>query len=126
MYELKVITHFDAAHSLRGYDGDCANLHGHTWTVEVYVEGEELNELGLLVDFKEVKKHTNEIIQQFDHHYINQLPEFQEGKLNPTAENLSKYIYDALDAKIAGLSINVKKITVWESPKACATYRRTR
>jgi len=124
MYELKIITHFDAAHSLRGYIGDCANLHGHTWTVEVHVEGEQLNELGLLIDFKELKRYTKEIINNFDHQYINKLPMFQENQLNPTAENLSKYIFDELVEKMAHLNVNVKQVSVWESPKACATYRQ--
>ncbi len=122
MYELKVISHFDAAHALRGYQGDCANLHGHTWTVEVYIEGKQLNEIGLLVDFKDVKKYTNEIIEQLDHKYINDIPEFQEQGINPTAENLSKYIYDKLSEKMAHLHVRIKKISIWESPKACASY----
>lgn len=122
MFELKVISHFDAAHSLRDYPGDCANLHGHTWTVEVYVEGEQLNEIGLLVDFKEVKKYTQEIVQRLDHQYINNVPEFQEKQLNPTAENLSKYIYEELAKKMAHLQVRITKVSVWESPRACATY----
>ncbi|OEH85734.1 6-carboxytetrahydropterin synthase QueD [Desulfuribacillus stibiiarsenatis] len=122
MYELKIITHFDSAHSLRGYNGDCANLHGHTWTIEVYVEGDQLNEIGLLVDFKEVKKYTNEIIKRFDHQCINQIPGFRENELNPTAENLSRYIYEELAKLMSHIDIQLKKISVWESPNACATY----
>ncbi len=124
MHELKIISHFDAAHSLRGYDGDCANLHGHTWTVEVLVEGSELNEIGILIDFKDLKKYTKELIKKFDHKYINDLPAFSEGGLNPTAENLSKYIYDELDKSLATDRIGVKAVSVWESATACATYRR--
>ncbi|OEF98514.1 6-carboxytetrahydropterin synthase QueD [Desulfuribacillus alkaliarsenatis] len=122
MYELKIISSFDAAHSLKGYQGDCANLHGHTWTIEVYVVGDKLNELGLLVDFKDVKKYTNEIVQRLDHQYLNNLPDFQAKELNPTAENLSKYIYDELVKKLGHLDVEVSKVAVWESPKACATY----
>ena len=126
MYELKVISSFDAAHSLRDYPGDCANLHGHSWTIEVYVIGEHLNEIGLLVDFKEVKKFTKEIVHRLDHQYLNSLPEFTENQLNPTAENLSKYIYDELAKKMEHLNVEINKVSVWESPKACATYMPNR
>lgn len=125
MYELTVRSKFSAAHKLCGYPGDCARLHGHTWTVQVKVTGEELDQLGMLVDFKDIKKQLAGIIDQLDHRYLNDIPGFGEGGINPTAENLSCYIFKSLKKSIAGIKkgVRLKEISVWESPDAYATYR---
>ena len=88
MYELKVQTSFEAAHRVVGYDGKCNNLHGHSWTVEVTAQGNELDDLGMLADFKKVKGALNEILDSFDHHFLNEMPDFLNQ--NPTAENISR------------------------------------
>lgn len=121
MYSLLVKTHFDAAHFLKDYPGECANLHGHTWKIEVVVEGEELNEIDILYDFKDLKKATNQVIKRFDHKYINEIKPFD--KKSPTGENLSRYIYDELE-KILPENISLKEIRVWESDSACLTYNK--
>ncbi|AQS59123.1 6-carboxytetrahydropterin synthase QueD [Desulforamulus ferrireducens] len=125
MYELTVKSRFSAAHSLCGYPGDCARLHGHTWTVEVKVCGHELDKLGMLVDFKDIKRQLSRIIDQLDHSLLNDLPEFSTGGSNPTAENLAYYIYQSLLKPVAELrpGLKLKEISVWESPDAYATYR---
>lgn len=125
MYELTVRNRFSAAHSLCGYPGDCARLHGHTWTVQVTVTGKTLDQLGMLIDFKQIKKQLAEIIDQLDHQFLNDIPGFGENGVNPTAENLSYYIYKALEKPIAEIreGIRLKEISVWESPDAYATYR---
>ena len=116
MYELMVETDFSAAHQLRGYKGSCERLHGHNWKVQVFLEGEELDETGMLIDFKEIKKKTDKLMEKLDHQYLNELPKF--GKINPTTENIAKYIFGELSKKIN----NIKKVTVWESEKSCASY----
>ncbi|SHE37970.1 6-carboxytetrahydropterin synthase QueD [Desulforamulus putei] len=125
MYELTVRSRFSAAHSLCGYPGDCARLHGHTWTLEVKVVGEKLDQMGMLVDFKEIKKQLSLVIDQLDHRLLNEIPGFGKDGLNPTAENLSYYIYQTLKQPIAAMKegIRLKEISVWESPDAYATYR---
>lgn len=124
MYELTVRSKFSAAHRLCGYPGDCSRLHGHTWTIEVKVIGETLNTLGMLIDFKDIKKRLAVITEKLDHHYLNEVPELAEQKVNPTAENLSYYIYKALEGPIGtNLGVRLKEISVWESPDAYATYR---
>ncbi|SHJ94260.1 6-carboxytetrahydropterin synthase QueD [Desulforamulus aeronauticus] len=125
MYELTVKSRFSAAHSLCGYPGDCARLHGHTWTVEVKVCGHDLDQLGMVVDFKDIKRQLSRIIDQLDHSFLNDLPGFGPEGLNPTAENLSYYIYQSLAKPVAELrpGIKLKEISVWESPDAYATYR---
>ncbi|GAB6157436.1 6-carboxytetrahydropterin synthase QueD [Desulfotomaculum varum] len=124
MYELTVRSRFSAAHSLCGYPGDCARLHGHTWTVQVKVEGGKLDSLGMLVDFKKLKKQLSLVIDQLDHRLLNELPGFGEQGINPTAENLAYYIYQTLKQPITDLQegIRLKEISVWESPDAYATY----
>lgn len=120
MYELKVVTRFAAAHQLKMVAKQCENLHGHNWKVEVYVEGEKLNQAGVLIDFGELKATIGEIIDQLDHKFLNELDMFADG--NPSSENVARYIAQALAAKIEPGNIRVSKVTAWESDNACATY----
>lgn len=119
MFELKILTHFAAAHQLRLVAKKCENLHGHNWKVEVCVAGEQLNSAGVLIDFGELKAHVNEIIANLDHKYLNELNLF-DG--NPSSENIAVYIADALSARLIDTGIRVSRITTWESEDACATY----
>ena len=120
MYELKTITQFGAAHQLRNYNGKCEYLHGHNWKIEVYVKGAELDDGGLLVDFKIIKDKTNEIIERLDHRFLNELECFTE--INPSSENIAKYIFDELSKDINDSRISISRVTAWESDNACATY----
>jgi 6-pyruvoyltetrahydropterin/6-carboxytetrahydropterin synthase len=120
MYELKIITQFGAAHRLKETGGECENLHGHNWKVEVCVKGERLDRNGLLIDFKVLKNMTKEIIDRLDHKFLNELTWFTE--MNPTSENISKLIFELLSQKINNENINVSRVTTWESDTACATY----
>lgn len=93
MYEVTIRNRFAAAHSLVDYQGPCSRVHGHTWYVEVSVCGSELNQLGMLIDFHELKRLLNNIIEQLDHQNLNFLEPFVNGKgANPTAENLAKVL----------------------------------
>jgi 6-pyruvoyltetrahydropterin/6-carboxytetrahydropterin synthase len=78
VYELTVTSHFDAAHALRGYPGECRNLHGHTWDVEVTVAGETLDEIGIVYDFKALKDDLSAALADFDHAYLNEIAPFDE------------------------------------------------
>ena len=121
MYHLTIQTHFAAAHNLLNYQGDCENLHGHNWKVEVTVQTATLDEAGLGIDFKILKKHTREIMAQLDHKYLNDLEAFQG--VSPSSEKISKFIYDCLCSGLAGYDdVTVEKITVWESDNAYASY----
>jgi 6-pyruvoyltetrahydropterin/6-carboxytetrahydropterin synthase len=121
MFELSVDSHFAAAHSLRGYKGDCARLHGHTWGVTAHVGAESADEMGICIDFKEVSKALEEISGAFDHQTLNDLDDF--SIINPTAENLAKLIYDRLSEKLNSNNITVLSVTVAESDKYRVTYR---
>lgn len=120
MYELKIISQFGSAHQLREYKGKCENLHGHNWKVEVFVQGENLGQDGLLIDFKLVKKATEKVIDRLDHTFLNDLDYFKE--VNPSSENIAKYIFNEISQNLNGPGITVNRITVWESDSACATY----
>lgn len=126
MYEISVTEHFNAAHSLRGYIGKCANIHGHTWQVEVIVSGNKLNDIGILIDFSDLKKMIKEQIDIFDHHYINEIKGFTESdNVNPTAENIAYFLYQNLkkNLKAKYSEVNIREVKVWESDRAYALYR---
>jgi 6-pyruvoyltetrahydropterin/6-carboxytetrahydropterin synthase len=120
VYELSIKGHFDAAHAIRDYPGECRNLHGHTWDVEVTVEGIELDDIGIVYDFKKLKADLNAVLERYDHGYLNEIPPFD--LLNTTAENLAKVIFDDLGERV-GDEVRVVAVSVWESPIAKITYR---
>jgi 6-pyruvoyltetrahydropterin/6-carboxytetrahydropterin synthase len=120
MYELKIITQFAAAHQIRGIEGGCERLHGHNWKVEVFVSGDKLDENGLLIDFRDMKDKTEALMEELDHRFLNELEPFIT--LNPSSENVSRYVYEALSRQLNTDTIRISKITVWESDSACASY----
>jgi len=120
MYKLKIITDFDAAHQLRGYKGKCENIHGHNWKVEIEVISENLNEIGIAIDFKELKKISDEVVSELDHTFINEIPPFNQ--INPSSENIAKWIYLNLKSKLEKIPVKLFSVTVWESDNAGATY----
>ena len=116
MYSLKVQGTFSSAHNLRGYKGKCEDLHGHNWIVEIVVKSEQLDDIGMVLDFKYLKKKLSVILEKMDHKYLNKLAYFK--KTNPTSENIAKYIYNQLKAQIRLLYF----VTVWENSTSSATY----
>jgi 6-pyruvoyltetrahydropterin/6-carboxytetrahydropterin synthase len=120
MFELKILTHFAAAHKLKMVAQKCENLHGHNWKVEVCVAGETLDEAGVLMDFGDIKKYLAEIMQKLDHKYLNELDYFEGGQ--PTSENIAIFIAKELQASIDHTSVKVSRVNVWESENACASY----
>ncbi len=120
MYELKIVSHFAAAHRLRDFRGACENLHGHNWKIEVYVQGEKLGKDGILCDFKLIKEKTEKILKELDHTYLNEHPFFKEQ--NPSSENIARFIFYALSKELNNENLKVTKVTAWESETACASY----
>jgi 6-pyruvoyltetrahydropterin/6-carboxytetrahydropterin synthase len=123
MYEATIETHFSSAHRLRQYNGECERLHGHNWNVQVSIASQELDDLGMVIDFKELKGKTNALMDRFDHQYLNEVSPFAE--LNPTTENIARYIFDELSKTVNTNSVKVNKVTVWESPTCYASYGRS-
>ena len=120
MFELSVKTHFSAAHRLIGYDGACANLHGHNWDVEIFVRGDSLNKIGMLVDFRDIKAAIREVMKELDHCDLNQLPAFLVE--NPTSENLARYLHRKYGERLNSDACQIYKITVCETPGTTASY----
>ncbi len=119
-YTLKILTDFASAHTLRNYPGDCSRMHGHNWKVEAEVEASQLNEVGMGIDFKEIKQATRDIAKRLDHRYLNELEPFTE--LNPTAENIAAYLYRELCATLNTQHVRVSAVTLWETERACVRY----
>ncbi|MGA1874326.1 MAG: 6-carboxytetrahydropterin synthase QueD [bacterium] len=120
MYKLMVSAGFAAAHQLRGYGGKCEDLHGHNWQVQLYVRADDLNEIGLAVDFKEMKGCLRTILQSLDHRYLNDLSPFQT--CNPSSENIARYIYGQASERFKGSKVRVDSVRVWESENAYAEF----
>jgi 6-pyruvoyltetrahydropterin/6-carboxytetrahydropterin synthase len=123
MYELKITNHFAAAHNLREFYGKCENLHGHNWFVEVKVRADEVDKIGLVMDFGVMKKLLNEVLDLIDHKYLNELEYFREQ--NPSSENIARFIFDRLETPVRDASsgrARLYSVSAWESDNASATY----
>lgn len=119
-YLLKVQIDFSAAHALRGYIGDCARLHGHNWKIEAEIKTSTLNEIGIAVDFKDVRRAMDEIADILDHRYINEIPPFDI--INPTAENIAAWFYQQLAPQIKSPTDKLTAIRLWETDRASVRY----
>ena len=120
IFEVYIKSHFSAAHSLKGYSGDCARVHGHNWMVEVFVACAELDKLGIGIDFREVKSAVKEVLEALDHRDLNDLPMF--GVQNPTSENIARFLYKELSRRLNTEKIHVSRVKVSETPGAGAFY----
>jgi 6-pyruvoyltetrahydropterin/6-carboxytetrahydropterin synthase len=119
-YTLKVVTDFAAAHALRGYRGECSQLHGHNWKVEVEVIASSLDEVGMGIDFKTIKATTKEALSRLDHRHLNEIAPFDD--INPTAENIAAYLFQQLSKNLQGPRTRVGAVTLWETERACVRY----
>ncbi|GLI57205.1 6-carboxytetrahydropterin synthase QueD [Propionigenium maris DSM 9537] len=141
MYILRAEHSFDSAHFLSGYEGKCANIHGHRWRIVAEVAGEKLASegqlRGMVIDFGDLKRDVKKMVDDHDHALIIETGTMREVTLNclredgfniieipfrPTAEEFSRYFYEILEEK----GYQVKRVTVYETPTNCATYERGR
>ncbi len=122
MYILTVEDSFASAHQLRKYKGKCENLHGHNWKVVLAVKGNTLDNIGLLVDFGDLKKMVKGIIEELDHKNLNDTHPFTE--INPSSENIARYIASEAAEKIRAINSDaqIESVTVWESGTSRCTY----
>ena len=122
MFEVSVEQTFAAGHALRNYHGKCENVHGHNYRVQITVAGPTLDENGLLVDFIELKRLMGQVVDYFDHRFINDLPPFDV--LNPSAENLAKYFHDQVSGSLAlDQPVKISEVKIWETDTSLAVYR---
>ena len=120
MFRVTITKSFAAAHVLKEIGGKCEELHGHNFKVEVSVSSKKLNSEGILIDFRVLKGWTMEILEDLDHKYLNDLPQFKG--VNPSSEIVAKHIFDRLSVKVLPLKIKVDEVVVWESDNARVAY----
>ena len=123
MFQVCVRAHFDAAHFIRDYDGDCAKLHCHRWDVEVCIEGSQLNQLGMLIDFKDVKQSIRKTLKLLDHSLLNDLTPFGINGVNPTAENLARFLFFEFKGDLVLEDKHLAWVKVYESPDTWALFK---
>lgn len=125
MFEVTVEQTFSAGHALRHYKGKCENVHGHNYRVQVTVEGDQLNSIGLLVDFVELKRVVRQVVDRLDHQFINDLEPFVT--LNPSAENLAKYFYEEVYSGMKlgqnEVPVRIAHVKIWETDTSMAVFR---
>jgi 6-pyruvoyltetrahydropterin/6-carboxytetrahydropterin synthase len=124
MFEVTVEAGFSSGHYLRNYRGKCENPHGHNYKVFVTLVGEELDEAGMLLDFKLLKQVMRPTVDYLDHRMINDLEPFV-SEINPSAENLAKYFYQQTSAQLHHMThgrVRVKDCTLYETDTSFARY----
>ncbi len=123
MFEVSVEQQFAAGHALRNYKGACENVHGHNFKVRVTIEGPQLDHAGMLVDFLDVKASMQQVIDQLDHKFLNDVPPFDV--LNPSAENIAEYFHKCMSEGLAQNPVpaRIREVQVWETDIQSATYR---
>jgi 6-pyruvoyltetrahydropterin/6-carboxytetrahydropterin synthase len=117
MYRLRIESEFDAAHKIEGYVGKCAQLHGHTYKVEVFVVTSELDPIGISFDLRLLKEKLLQITERLDHSFLNDIKELG----NPSVENISRYIYQSMKENLPN-GTSLEKARVWETPKSWCEY----
>ncbi len=122
-YDIAIETHFCAAHALRDYKGKTEPIHGHNFKVIVTVTGERVDQAGMAVDFLDLKPLIDEEVERFNYGFVNQdVAEFGEGELSPSAENMACVLYRRI-AKRLPQTVEMGSVQVFESPGCSATYR---
>jgi 6-pyruvoyltetrahydropterin/6-carboxytetrahydropterin synthase len=123
MFEVAVEQGFASAHALRNYKGRCENVHGHNWKVRVVIEGEKLDQTGMLVDFLDIKSLMGEIVDRIDHQFLNEIPPFDV--VNPSAENIAEYFYQQVSGRLHAtpVPVRIREVKIWETEIQSATYR---
>jgi 6-pyruvoyltetrahydropterin/6-carboxytetrahydropterin synthase len=120
MLELSIRSHFSGAHRLRGYNGACANMHGHNWQVEVWVLGSKAGSDGLLVDFRTLKRTVNSVMATLDHSDLSKHAYFRTR--NPTSENIAQYVYHEVNRRLRVPGCRVSRVEIRETPDTSAVY----
>ena len=120
MFEVRVEKTIACAHRLFDYNGPCESLHGHNYRIEVAYTGTELDRFGMLVDFTDIKKAFNAVLDTLDHTYLNDLPVFRD--LSPSAENIARHVFQELKRTQFDRAA-LDHVSVWETPTQVAVYR---
>jgi 6-pyruvoyltetrahydropterin/6-carboxytetrahydropterin synthase len=122
MFEVTVEDEFSAAHFLKLYDGSWEKRHGHGWKVAVTLSAQTLDSIGVVVDFEALKPALRKVLSEFEQISFNDHPDFKDGKLNPSTENIARLICGRLSAHLKSPNAKIVRVTVWETPDASASY----
>lgn len=120
MYDIFVKTHFSSGHHLRDYPGSCELPHGHNWNVTVTVRANELDHLGMGIDFKVLKKHVYAVIDELDHRNLNEMAAFKD--INPSSEHIATFIWDRLQQPLDHERYRLHAVSVYETDTSGLTY----
>jgi 6-pyruvoyltetrahydropterin/6-carboxytetrahydropterin synthase len=120
MYDIFVKTHFSSGHHLRDYPGSCELPHGHNWNVTVTVRATELDDLGMGIDFKVLKKHVYAVVDQLDHRNLNEMAAFAD--INPSSEHIATFIWDQLEGPLSHERYGLHSVSVYETDTSGLTY----
>jgi 6-pyruvoyltetrahydropterin/6-carboxytetrahydropterin synthase len=122
MFVLTIEDYFSSAHQLRGYKGKCENIHGHNWRVILNVRGEVLNDIGLLIDFNDLKDILKKITGYLDHKNLNEIEPFTT--INPSSENIAEFVAVKAQEEVTKInsSLYVESVTIWESHTSRCTF----
>jgi len=125
MYRMTVEGQFSAAHEIRGHTGLCCKLHGHNYRIVVHLAGEELDQLGMLIDYSDVKRALAQVLLPLDHAYLNEIDPFTI--INPTSEEIARVIFVRLrDALLITddlrRRVRLQEVVVYETEKQGVGY----
>ncbi|MEJ2137418.1 MAG: 6-carboxytetrahydropterin synthase QueD [Desulfofustis sp.] len=123
MYDIFVNSHFSSGHHLRDYPGSCEVPHGHNWKVTVTVRAHELDQIGMGIDFKVLKKHVYQVIDELDHRNLNEMEAFAE--VNPSSEHIARFIFTRLQEPLAHQRYQLHSVSVFETDNQGLTYYGT-
>ncbi len=121
MFDIFIDTHFSAGHHLRNYPGDCEKPHGHNWKIRTTVRAKNLDELGMAIDFRAVKKAVNKVMETLDHRDLNEHSAFIKD--NPSSENIAVYIFHELEKILTTDRYRPYSVEVKETDNAGVIYR---
>lgn len=120
MYQIFIEDNFSAAHQIREYSGNCERLHGHNWKVKVFVKADKLDDLGIGIDFRELKKKIKRVLRLVDHKNLSEVKPFDRE--NPTSENIAKFLFDKLSNEINSNNLEVSRVEICETPGTGVIY----
>ena len=114
---------FAAAHFIPGHPGKCKNLHGHNYRVRVVLAADRLDELGMVIDFADLKTMIKEVVGPYDHRVLNEIPPFDA--VPTTAEQVSEVIYRGIAERLEDPRVRLDRVEVWENETSCAVYTKS-
>ena len=120
MFDIFIKTHFAGAHHLRDYPGECELPHGHNWKIKVTVRAQELDSIGMGIDFKVLKKQVKEVVDRLDHRDLNAMEEF--STLNPSSEHIAMFLFQNLEKALHHERYSLYSVTVMETDTSGLTY----